>query len=65
MTCSTPYGRYYSILAATPERQHDERDGSSTSDMVCNLFDNHIQLDYTVVASIYIPPSMVLVYCRT
>jgi hypothetical protein len=65
MPCRTLYGRYYSILAATPERQHDGRAGSSTTDMVCNLFDNHIHLDYTVVASIYIPPSIALVYCRT
>jgi hypothetical protein len=65
MTCSTLYERYYSILAATLERQHDGRDRSSTTDMVRNRFDNHIQLDYTVVVSIYIPPSMALVYCKT
>ena len=33
--------------------------------MVCNLFDNHIQLDYTVATSTYILSIMALVYCRT
>ncbi len=65
MTCRELRKTYYSILAAAPERQHGGRDASSTTGMIGNLFDNHIQLDYTAVASTYISPIMALVYCRT
>ena len=56
MTCRSLYKGYYSILAAAPERHHGRRDSSFTTGLVCNLFDNHIRLDYTVVASTYILP---------
>jgi hypothetical protein len=65
MTCRALYARYYSILAAAPERQPGGRDHRAATGMVCNLFDNHIRLDYTGVASTYILPIMALVYCRT
>src|SRR5262249_15495215 len=57
--------RYYSILAAAPEWQQDGNISISTTSIFCNLFDNHMRLDYTVVASTHILPIMVLVYCRS
>ena len=65
MTYRTLRRKYYSILAAVPERQHCACESISITGMVCNLFDNHTHLDYTVAFSAYMPPIMVLVERRT
>ena len=50
----------YSLLRQSDS--HGRHASSSTTGMVCNIFDNHIRLDYTVATSTYILAIMALVY---